>query len=461
MKAFNDLLVLLLTIGLVASAKSSNDIGQNTKRLSNANRPYPHPKPWSMPHANLNLNQMRAVVAFRKRLDGSFCQVDVRKQSQFTPSFIKTAHRNTRVSINNTSVCSAKEQKSFKKNVKHFNLEGVKAQKTNIVVALAGSVLKSAGIGCVFGSIAGYLDHKFGSHGEKTVKKILEEEGVLPETSESQTEAGTTCLECEREKKQKAFLGFGGGVIGAITALDSGLADKASRLSSKDKNLLPTTSAYLPNTKAFRKELLDLAQSFAEDELRKKELRKMLRNPDDIKFKLEVLENKEGYEVKKRASLMAKIDKLYNTQTDPIVEEMIQKNLKQLKAVDENLNHISKANKFFNDLLSGKDNPTLNKQIERYIDRRQTSTYLDRRYTSVQNLSNAELIAVIKYRKNIDGKKLTDSIIEKHSQIQHKQSIKELKKSSILGGILTGIVGAIVCEDGTTYFLKDNPKVEI
>ncbi len=156
-----------------------------------------------------NLRKMGAVVAFNRRPDGSYCQVDVRGNTKLTPSFVKPSGGYSPLPKNNISVCSFQERKILQKTTKKFNIQGARVQKTS-AGALLGSLAKSAGVGCVFGMGIAWL---FGNN-----------------SNEQKTEATALCVECSTDKagedtdlkKELALLGgniVGGTVIAGATSV--------------------------------------------------------------------------------------------------------------------------------------------------------------------------------------------------------------------------------------------------
>ncbi len=479
MRTFKYLVALSLAIQLLALAK-------------------PHPKPWSLPH-NLNLNKMRAVVAFKQRSDGSFCQVDVRKDSQLSPSFVKTARFNKNVSINNKNACSVKERKAFQKTASKFNLRGAKAKKTSVLVGVAGSaIFKSAGIGCIFGTVVGFLDHAFGGHGERTVKKILEDEGIkLPKStkgvqvapsattntkdSQSQTEASSICATCEEISGKTAVLGPGGAAIGLI--------EEGINLRENKKNLA-----------SFQKDLVNEAVG-SEKYLLEKEINKLRIiskgtnvNRAVLESQLRAVEELETHDSKKLNNVDAKIretraelDKIKNRIKDRI------KNRKAIKTWNERIDRLTHAKEkivfnlkegaitkgFLNEWKATLDDfekkpfgDMKGYEVAKEKSSRLKTQYIDRMlYNSKQfysNLNSNELIDVIEKQGSVDQVKKIATLAKEHKiNLVHTHkphfavNTKLLNSSHFVGSIFAGIAGALVCEDGTTYFLKDNPEVDI
>ncbi len=88
----------------------------------------------------VELNNMRATVAFKQKPDGSFCSLDVRGNSKLTPSFVQSAHRKASSPKSSAPICSESEKKDFQKTTKKLNLKGAKAQKT-IAAMISGAIV--------------------------------------------------------------------------------------------------------------------------------------------------------------------------------------------------------------------------------------------------------------------------------------------------------------------------------
>ncbi len=102
---------------------------------------------------NSELSNMRAVMAFTPREDGSYCLIDVRGNSKLTPNFVKADGGNDPLSENNIPYCNKKEIEDFQKQAEISYIEGLHIKKTNPGSAAIMYGLSSMGIGCLFGTI--------------------------------------------------------------------------------------------------------------------------------------------------------------------------------------------------------------------------------------------------------------------------------------------------------------------
>ncbi len=354
----------------------------------------------------VELNNMRATVALKRKPDGSFCQLDVRGNSKLTPSFVKSAHRKASAPKSDTPVCSKSDIKVFQKGAKKLNLKGGKAQKSSLAAAILGSTAKAAGLGCVFGAGISWVANMF-SDNEKT-------------------EAGSSCIDCanQKSKEEKEVKDLKSKVAG----VSGGLA--GATVLGTHKN--PMTNPLLLDVAPFKNEitLTDVKRQLQFEEIIKKL-------------------HKEGIDMDNAVNKVKEIDASVKEQMDLRKSRHFKDfitNKDQLAGWEENFNNLKRRQKFWHRIVRLHEKNYNSSQIDAVL-----------RGETFRRLKN---IPENKLASNIPDK-VVQARIEK---IQDKADIKRRFKTPIgvhqlFTGIVGGVAGAIVCEDGTTYLLSKE-KIE-
>ncbi len=352
---------------------------------------------------------MRATVALKRKPDGSFCQLDVRGNSKLTPSFVKSAHRKASAPKSDTPVCSKSDIKVFQKGAKKLNLKGAKGQKTS-VGALLGTLAKSAGVGCVFGAGIAWVSDMWRG-----------------KSNDEKTEAGSSCVDCANQKSKeekevkdlktttRSILagGAAGGLIGITTPTHLAIAREVRRENIMGK--IADTAMYPDKVKDKIKQLTSEINNGESkmNELNKKisELKRNrnLMSKDAYKKELKMFKE-QRFETRINTSKLQS-RKVFWTQLDGI------HSLKPSRLRPQTLREIGLADRIMPEVT--------------------------RRLTAI---SREELLQDIK--TNPEVKKRIEKIKSPTSQL-----------GKLVSGIVGGVAGAIVCEDGTTYLLSKE-KIE-
>ena len=209
----------------------------------------------------VELNNMRATVALKRKPDGSFCQLDVRGNSKLTPSFVKSAHRNVKIPESDVPICSDNDMKDFQKKVKKLNLKGAKIRKTNVAGFVLGSLAKSVGFGCVFGAGSAWIIDKLADRFKK--KK-----------EDKKTEAGSSCIDCSNKKStevkeveglREITVGssIGRGIFRAVVGTRTNILNKTKEDIRRYEEIVKANNPHLNKKKLSNKRLLELYEKMA------------------------------------------------------------------------------------------------------------------------------------------------------------------------------------------------------
>ncbi len=359
----------------------------------------------------VELNNMRATVALKRKPDGSFCQLDVRGNSKLTPSFVKSAHRKASAPKSNAPICSESDIKAFQKGAKKLNLKGAKGQKTS-VGALLGTLAKSAGVGCVFGAGISWVADMWKGN-----------------SNDEKTEARSSCIDCanqstEEEKEVKdlkatnRLIMGGGAVTGGLVGLKPPSPVDIAREVHRE-NILNNIVETGVKSDRVQNKLKQLASQISDGELKMNELSKQIS------------------ELERNNSL---IDKSPHE--------------KQLKLYKEQRLEIRGKVADFN---SRKDFWTKIYNIHK-LNTAPLGTRDLRRILIMSEVMNDQVIQQV---DDIPREKLLQDIKTnpevKERILRTKSPTSHLGK--LVSGIVGGVAGAIVCEDGTTYLLSKE-KIE-
>ncbi len=403
--------------------------------------------------ANSQLANMRALVAFRKKPDGSYCQVDVRGNAKLTPSFVKPASFDEALLKSDISFCSSKEKKSFQKIARGFSLKGGQVQKTSVAGVALGALLKSAGFGCAFGAGLSLLFDVLGGSG-------------FYGQSDKKTQSSATCIDCvEKQKPMDPFLkglsGFSGVTAGII------IGDR--------ENTPELRQQVIKELK--QKIVKDLQALAVEDEVKKRQ--QVALNPQQVQAYIDRLEKRINQLVKEQPenqrsyqSLSDKMQKLeakglvkYNSfisQYSPHTSNSDQ----QKKIIQADIdNYVKAKNKFeqFKQKFSGLEDSKTRWSKIAHLHTSTGSSFSATQMGTIKHLVRTDAKWAVKSLYNTYEKLVVHLPKEKVSNVLLKYNNSFIKNHRfVLGGsILGGVAGAIVCEDGTSYLLTGNPKTDI
>ncbi len=327
---------------------------------------------------------LKVVVALKKRDDGSYCQIDMRGNSNLTPAFVRSASYSVTSPTNkNVSVCSSKERKAFQKTLKKSYLAGSQAKKTNLAGAVIGTVAKSAGIGCIFGSGFAWVMNLFsGDHNDGIVK------------------AGTIIL---------------GATVGDAVGYKS------------FKSILPAVKVA--------------------------EAKKILITSDTNRM-LQAIENPE-YAKSKLAFVESEILDLRNRQAQRGLDPNSSHNLAKEEA------RMNSAKSFWNRVIELQESakkpgsvnakPALAYLVEQEVTKRVINLPDKTVIAKLNDMPRQHIKVKVKFNKPWMKLKFNEGTVGGFKSMLFAKS----------SGMAGGIAGAIVCEDGTTYVLSDDPKTDM
>ncbi len=138
------LVLLLLSLGACVT----------TKPKRQAHKPSPQ-KPTRQV---AQVSNLRAFVAFKQLPDGSYCQINVRRNNKLTPNFVQPDGGSDPLPKNDIPICSEKDKRDFQNQAENFYLKGNVIQKTSLSAAgtagisIVATAIKSGLIGCFFGA---------------------------------------------------------------------------------------------------------------------------------------------------------------------------------------------------------------------------------------------------------------------------------------------------------------------
>ncbi len=442
--------------------------------------------------------------AIRQKSDGSYCAVDLRGRSNLTPSFAKSAHKNSANVAKGIPKCSAKESKYIKKVSKKVYLNNGNPR------VIKTSALASAGLGCVFGGIGALIASVLASDDKSSSDK--------KKNKESKTEASSVCVDCiDKHSPQDPALTDAGvimPIVGAIAlqqstsksskidkAFDEKIVAPAKKQLELKQAMLDTIEAEkeasmnrftkiadrIKQLKNTQKKLIEDITTLDNDHRRAggRDIRETAINKEHLKVERPLVQKAHALEKHWSKSQEAFVevkreyDRIKKTKNPGEAMDAKYKQLENTanKALDQKLKAFDEVRKIVDKHIAiERKHPKFVKAINTVliIDKRlKTLTEQTERLKNKISSVNGLVIGRDRLRSDVDVLKRSINEYSRLSLQEKKALLKEVnakspQKTSTLSkfkagaagvwakAMAAGVAGLIVCENGVSYLINDN-----